>query len=114
MKKTRIMYLECKKDDMSGPGPIGRVTFSNSGESLCYRGHRFHKLAGRGSKANYFEGETGDPYWISGCKRRGGDRLYAGTIEIDDDLRGEYWKEIRGLPDRRNQRLIRCIGKYAL
>jgi hypothetical protein len=49
---------------------------------------------------------------ISGCKKRGGDRLYAGTIEIDDDVREEYWNEIRGLPDRTDRRLIRCAGKH--
>jgi hypothetical protein len=56
--------------------------------------------------------ETEEHYWISGCKKRGGDRLYAGTIEIDDDVREEYWNEIRELPDRKGQKLIRCAGKY--
>jgi hypothetical protein len=42
----------------------------------------------------------------------GGDRLYAGTIEIDDDVRDEYWSEIRRLPDRKGQKLIRCAGQH--
>ena len=112
MKKTRVMYIEQKGDGISGPARIGRVTFSKSGKSLYYRDRQFQSLDGQGFKANYFDCETGEEYWISGCKRRGGDRLYAGTIEIDDDVREEYWSEIRGLPDRKHQKLIRCAGKY--
>ena len=60
---------------------------------------------------NYFDCESGEHYWFSGCKKRGGDRLYAGTIEVDADVREEYWNEVRGLPDQRNRKLIRCAGK---
>lgn len=77
--KSRIMYIEAKGNDISGPGRIGRVTFSKSTKSVYYRGRRFQTLSGRGFKANYFDCETGEHYWISGCKRRGGDRLYRGT-----------------------------------
>jgi hypothetical protein len=44
--------------------------------------------------------ESGDHYWISGCKRDGGDRLYGERlpVEIDEDVRVEYWTEIRGQP----------------
>lgn len=110
--KSRIMYIECKGNEISGPARIGRVTFSKSGKSLYYRGRRFHTLSGRGFKANYFDWETRGRYWISGCKKRGGDRLYAGTIEIDDDVRDEYWNEIRPMPARKRQALIRCVGKH--
>lgn len=34
-------------------------------------------------------------------------------IEIDDDVRDEYWTEIRKLPERKNDRVIRDSGKYA-
>jgi hypothetical protein len=110
--KTRIMYIECKGNEISGPARIGRVTFSKSGKSLYYQGRTFHTLSGRGFKANYLDWECGEQYWISGCKKRGGDRLYSGTIEIDDDVREEYWSEIRHLPDRKGQKLIRCVGKH--
>src|SRR5215467_1844130 len=111
--KTRIMYIERKGDGASGPGRIGRVTFSKSGKSFYYVGRRFQTLSGRGFKANYFDSETGEHYWISGCKKRGGDRLYSGTIEIDDEVREEYWYEIRGMPSRKHQKLIRSVGKHA-
>ena len=58
-----------------------------------------------GFKANYFDVETGDEYWISGCKKDGTDRLYneADPVEIDDDVREEYWTEIRQAPERKDQ-----------
>jgi hypothetical protein len=52
-------------------------------------------------------------YWISGCKKRGGDTLYGGVIEIDEDVREAYWTEIRGMPAWKGQRVIRCEGNYA-
>lgn len=110
--KTRIMYIERKADGLNGPGRIGRVTFSKSGQSVYYRGRRFQTLSGSGFKANFFDSETLEPYWISGVKKGGGDRLYPGTIEIDEDVREEYWVQIRKQPELKNQGTIRCTGKY--
>jgi hypothetical protein len=106
------MYVERKTDGITGEARIGRVTFSKSGQSIYYRGKRFEKLNPRGFKANYFDVETGERYWISGCKRDGGDRLYPGTIEIDDDVREEYWTLIRRKPELKEQRTVREVGKH--
>jgi hypothetical protein len=56
-------------------------------------------------KANYFDVETGEEYWISGCKRNGEDRLYGERkpVEIDEDVRAKYWTEIRGQPERKDK-----------
>ena len=67
--KTRIMYIEYKGDGLVGPARIGRVTYSKTGKSLTYRGKEFGSLNGTGFKANFVEVESGDQYWISGCKR---------------------------------------------
>ena len=80
---------------------------------LYYGGRKFQSLHGNGYKANYFDVESGDEFWISGCKKAGGDRLYSGVIEIDDDVREEYWSKVRKLPQRVDQKVIRCNGKYA-
>jgi hypothetical protein len=97
--KSRIMYLENKSNTLNGPARIGRVTFSKSGKTLFYNGLSFQSLKG-GYKANFRELTSGDEYWISGCKKNGGDRLYVSAlpIEIDADVRLEYWAVIRGLP----------------
>ena len=92
------MYVECKANGISGPAHIGRVTPSQSGKTIYYQGKQFRSLKGGGFKANYYEVGSGEEYWISGCKKPGGDRLYSGTIEIDDDVREEYWLEIRDMP----------------
>jgi hypothetical protein len=95
--KPRIMYIEFKGGGINGPARIGRVTFSKSGRTIYYAGRKFQSLNGSGFKANYFDGETRDEYWISGCKKNGQDRLYSGSVAIDDDVREEYWTKIRGV-----------------
>lgn len=103
---SRIMYIESKFSGLSGSARVGRVTFSKSGQTIYYRGHSFQSLSGRGFKANFFDTETGEEYWISGPRRDGADRLYSGglPVEIDDDVRAEYWTAIRQLPHRINDR----------
>lgn len=98
----RIMYIEHKAGGLTGAARIGRVTFSKTGRTLYYRGQTFQSLKGAGFKSNYYCVETGEDYWISGPKRRGGDALYGGNtpIEIDDDVREEYWRDIRRQPER--------------
>jgi hypothetical protein len=96
------MYIECKAGGLAGDARIGRVTFSKTGRTLYYRGQTFQSLKGAGFKSNYYCIETGEDYWISGPKRRGGDALYDSSvpIEIDEDVRDEYWRKIRRQPER--------------
>lgn len=99
MPKTRIMYIEDKSSSPSGPARIGRVTFSKTGKSISYGGRTFQSLKGSGFKANYFDVETGERFWISGPRKDGKDRLHpesSAPIEIDADVAEEYWRKIRG------------------
>jgi hypothetical protein len=95
------MYIEHKAELSGGEARIGRVFFSKRGKTLYYGGKSFQSLKGRALKANYFEVGSGDEYWISGCKRDGSDRLYGERVpvEIDEDVRVEYWTDVRGLPE---------------
>jgi len=112
MKKTRIMWIENKGEDgIVGPVRIGRVESSKSGKSLYYRGRRFQTLSGQGFKSNYFDSETGEHYWISGCRKDGRDALYNTDVEIDDDVREEYWVEIREQPEKVSISSFRALGK---
>jgi hypothetical protein len=98
-KKTRILYMEDKSKGLDGPARIGRVTLSKSGQSIHYDGRTFQRLGGQGVKANYFDTETGDQFWISGPRKDGKDRLYptsAVPVEIDADVAEEYWRDVRG------------------
>ncbi|MFC1462108.1 1-deoxy-D-xylulose-5-phosphate synthase [Verrucomicrobiota bacterium] len=112
--KPRIMYIEVKPRGgrNSGPARIGRVHFSQSGSILYYGGRALEKVREEGDvKANYADMVTGDRYWVSGCKKKGGDRLQPGIIEIDDDVREEYWTEIREMPECKDQASIKSAGK---
>jgi hypothetical protein len=68
---------------------------------LYYRGKSFQSLKGHGFKANYYDLNTGVQYWISGCHKDGSDRLYGEPvpIKIDEDVREEYWVDIRKKPE---------------
>ena len=98
--KSRIMYIELKGPDHNdnGPARIGRVTFSKTGKTIYYQGKAFQSLKGSGICANYFDLETREEYWISGPKKNGEDRHWAGSgkVEIDEDACEEYLREIRG------------------
>jgi hypothetical protein len=97
------MYIENKSDGLTGPARIGRVELSKTGKTLRYRGQTFQSLKGQGFKSNYYELETHEEYWISGPHRDGQDRLYGDRVpvEIDEDVREEYWTKIRKLPSRK-------------
>ena len=92
------MYIEAKPDGLTGPARIGRVSFSKSGRTLHYGGKEFRSLKGMGFKANYYDVETGEEYWISGPRKDGADRLYGERVpvEVDEDVKDEYWVGIRG------------------
>ena len=96
--RSRIMYIEDKSAGLSGPARIGRDSFSKTGRTLYYGGRTFQSLKGAGFKANYYDVETGEHYWISGPRRDGADRLYGEAVPayIDGDVRDEYWAQIRG------------------
>jgi len=112
MNKSRIMWIENKGEGgIVGPARIGRVTFSKSGKSVYYRGRRFETLAGAGFKSNYIDVETREHYWISGCRKDGQDALYNTDVEIDEDVRGEYWAEIRKQPESVHISSFRALGK---
>ncbi len=104
--KSRIMYIERKAGNLTGEARIGRVTFNRTGRTIFYRDQVFRRMVGGGFKSNYVDAATGEGYWISGPKRRGGDRMYSSAlpVEIDDDARVEYWRDIRRAPERTDER----------
>ena len=99
--KSRIMYIEHKGAGLTGEARIGRVEFSKTSKSIHYNGQTFQTLGGTGFKSNYFDIESGDEYWISGCHKDGNDRLYSERtpIYLDKEVQEEYWIEIRNMPE---------------
>lgn len=107
--KPRIMYIELKTHPVGhndrGPARIGRATFSKTGRTIYYRGLKLQR--GRPTSCgNYYDADSGDEYWVSGPKKNGEDRYpwgKAAPVEIDEDVREEYWTTIRNQPERKDQ-----------
>jgi hypothetical protein len=96
------MYLEPKGENTANVARIGWVTFTNTNRSCYYQGRTFRNLRGRFSRANFYDVETEEHYWITGCRKDGSDRLGGGKkpIYIDEDAQEEYWKDIRNMPEK--------------
>ena len=92
LERSEIKYIEKKLNGQDGPATIGRVYFSKSGKTLYYKGQRLQSLKGSGDKANYFDVETGDYYWISSPKKDQNNRLTGGNrgVTIDSDVKEAY------------------------
>ena len=110
--KPRIMFIEPGGGLGAYNARIGLVTFSKTGKTLKYKGQEFQSLKGMGYKCNYFDINTGEEYWISGPKRNGEDALYPLDIEIDDEIREEYWIKIRKRADLIEMVKYNSKGKY--
>ncbi len=57
--------------------------------------------------------ESQEEFWISGCKKDGTDALYSTTVEIDEDVREEYWISIREKPESKAISSFKAKGKYS-
>lgn len=92
-QERHVMYIENKDGDIDGvAAPIGWVSFSKSGKSVFYRGHELHRVARRGVRGNYIDGDTGEIFWVSGVKKRGSNVHWAepASVAIDGDALEEY------------------------
>src|SRR6476661_5302426 len=100
MRDERVMWIEFKGDNngLSGPARIGWVKVYEKGKRLEYGKQRFRTLRGAGFKSNYYDIDTGEYYWISGCRKDGRDALYNTEVEVDEDALEEYWTTIRNIP----------------
>lgn len=89
--QSRIMYIELKSgygDD--GPAWIGKVAFSKSGRTIYFNNNAFKRS--QGISGNHYDILTGEEYWISGVKKNGEDRHWAGNgkVMIDRKIVDEY------------------------
>ena len=76
-----LRYIELKtgyNDD--GPAWIGRVKLSKSGRTVYFNGRALKQ--GARSAGNFYDLETREIFWVSGIKRDGRDRHWAGSGKI--------------------------------
>ncbi|MEW6735568.1 MAG: hypothetical protein AB1489_30030 [Acidobacteriota bacterium] len=93
MSKRRLMYIELKTGySDNGPAWISNVTFSKSGETIYFNGMALKKMRKGGIAGNFLDLESRDEYWVSGVKKTGTDRHWAGSgkIQIDANALSEF------------------------
>lgn len=98
MPRERIMYIELKSGHGdSGPAWIDKVRLSKSGRSVHFQGRELLNIGGSGIEGgNHVDVETREEFWVSGVKKNGQDRHWAGSgpVEINPAIRDEYRKLI--------------------
>ena len=99
MKILRYIELKSGHSD-NGPAWIAYVTQSKTGRTLYFNGRGLMKLKGqrRGdSGGNYIDMETGESFWVSGVKKDGENRHWAGSgkVLIEAAAVAEYLQTIK-------------------
>lgn len=81
-----LRYIELKSGySDNGPAWIGYVTTSKTGRTIYFNGRGLAKLKGqrRGEwGGNYVDVETAESFWISGVKKNGENRHWAGSGKV--------------------------------
>ena len=91
------MYIELKTGyGDNGPAWISNVTFSKSGKTIYFNGKALKRMLGGGIAGNFCDLETGDEYWVSGVKKKGTNRHWAGAgkIQIDVNALNDFLRHI--------------------
>ena len=94
-----LKYIELKTGyHDNGPAWIARVKESKSGRTIYFNG-RALKRANLGA-GNFFDIETHEAFWVSGVKRDGTDRHWAGSGKILVEAAAvEEYLAMVGLPE---------------
>ncbi|HEX5067033.1 MAG TPA: hypothetical protein VFY49_13020 [Myxococcota bacterium] len=88
-----LRYIEkCTGSNHSGPAWIAYVETSRSARAIYFNGCALRAARGVGVIGSHFDSETGEAYWISGVKKSGSNRHWAGSghIWIEESAVGEF------------------------
>lgn len=99
--QTNIMYIEKRNNLSRGYTRIGKVKVNDSGNRISYNGRSFHSLKDCSFPGKFYDIETGEEFWISRCRSDDQDRLVNqhSPIFIDENVKEEYWTQIRNEPE---------------
>ena len=106
-----LRYIELKTGyNDNGPAGIGYATPSRTGRTLYFNGRALHKLKGQNRTCeggNYVDVESREAFWVSGVKKNGQDRHWAGSgkVFIEEAAVPEYL-EFTGADDIDTSRLV--------
>jgi hypothetical protein len=91
-----VKYIEHKPSEHTDRGKawIARVWPSSSGKTLYFNGMALKRYSG--IDKNHFDLVTRETYWVSGVKRRGSNRHWAGggPIQIEQSLVSWYEEHV--------------------
>lgn len=93
---SEIIYVELKSGySDNGPAWIGKGFYSRTRQTVYFNGQVFKR--GKAIAGNHFDLESGDEYWISGVKKDGSDRHWAGggKIVMDEESVFDYLQIIQ-------------------
>jgi hypothetical protein len=105
-----LRYIELKTGHSdNGPAWIARIKLSKSGRTVYFNGKALKRAVRGGISGNHFDLETGEEYWVSGVKKDGLDRHWAGSglVAIETSAVAEYLETIGAVElDRSRFRVI--------
>ena len=93
--KNEIRYIEkYTGSNHNGEAWIAHVRLSKTGKTIYFNGKAFKKF----ERGMYYDIENSDEYWITGIKKRGSNRHWAGSgkIMIEENALKEFM-EIKGI-----------------
>lgn len=108
--KAEIIYVELKSGfSDNGPAWIGKGIYTRTRKMVYFNGQVFKRS--KGIAGNHVDQENGDEYWISGVKRDGADRHWAGSgkIIIDQQSINEYLEIINRKELPKNKFIIEAL-----
>ncbi len=88
-----LRYIELKTGFAdNGPAWIAHVKLSKSGRTVYFDGKALKRSNRGGASGNHYDLATGEQYWVSGVKKTGEDRHWAGSgvIRIEAGAVGQY------------------------
>lgn len=75
-----LKYIELKTGYAdNGPAWVARVKVSKSGRTVYFDGKALKRANRGGISGNHYDLQTGEEYWVSGVKKSGLDRHWAGS-----------------------------------
>jgi hypothetical protein len=80
---SMLRYIELKSGFKgNGPAWVGRITLSRSKTTVYFNGRALKRIKGGGVSSNYADIESGESFWVSGIKKNGEDRHWAGSGRV--------------------------------
>jgi hypothetical protein len=112
------MYVEPKGQAIQGgptePARVSPITLVKLGRMIYHDGRALVPQSARKhhNGANYVDAQTGEPFWVATARKDGYDSLEPRDVRIDEEVREEYWRSVREMPERAADAFYRSPGKH--